>query len=412
MNTQFVGITLVGKNAGTTTVTSNSGTSQASGSNFYVAVTCTAAAGLTISDNQGNTGKFIPLPGNPITDGSSRWVYRYLCTRGTGGAGHTVTATALAATYMSIAVDEIEGGLAFGALAQSNAHAPGFTALPLTSNNVTTTIPCELAISGFTDGTFAAGLNFAESSGFTVQQQNTDGTSLTAFAMGSKYLATIGTYAASWTETTAGASANCISWIDTFYAAVPVYNAYVSHVAFSGSHVITINPVTAGNSLIVSSVLRSLSTTYTSVAVTDNASGGSDTYVPRGIGSNGSDQRTAAINDCLNMKGGVTSITITPAGGGGGMYGFVTILEVGNLTAVDHVTNGTWSSSPLTLTAGSIDTTGNDLVIGLISAGNNNSGARIKDPAVSRFPTTAQPGSACKSAVPVRRQQVISRTVA
>lgn len=139
----------------------------------------------------------------------------------------------------------------------------------------------------------------------------------------------------------------------------------------------TITASGAGNSLIISGAIRAASTVYTGVGATDNQG---NTWVARSVTNHSANQRTAFVLDCLAPTAGVTSIVITPTGGGGQFNGCIAVQEVSGINAVDLITTGSYSSSPLALSASGADSGTTDFVVAVISAGNNSAAQGISAP--------------------------------
>lgn len=181
------------------TVTTGAGTSAGSGSTFYAAVVCRAVTSINVSDSMGNTYTQI---GTTLYNGANRWLSRYQCVNGVGGAGHTLTAAeSTGSDGLAAYLLEIKGATTTTPLDQSNTNS-GFGSPPVTSGSITVTPPAngELLVSIYSTDQFASGLVFTEANGFTVQALINDGINATASAIATKIVSSPGTYNASWSD--------------------------------------------------------------------------------------------------------------------------------------------------------------------------------------------------------------------
>lgn len=99
---------------------------------------------------------------------------------------------------------------------------------------------------------------------------------------------------------------------------------------------LTVSSTTAGDLGLVLISLQGGTTAYT-FTVSDNAAGGSSTWANAAyIAATGTTKATV-IAYCLNLKAGVTQITVTASGGSGNLYGKFSFVQFHDSTA------GTWS---------------------------------------------------------------------
>lgn len=202
-----VGIGSVGVSTRTNGGTANTTaavTTQASGSVFEVAVFTNNASSVTptITDSKSNAYTQI---GSVLSDTQQDRIYRFQCPNGTGGASHTATAT-FGSSQLSIdtILLEMTGCALPTPLDQSNTGTSGASGTGTpggVSGTVTLSPPAggEVLVSLLVTNDTVGSLPFAESSGFTIQAsaESNANTSL-QYAVGTKIVATSGTYQASW----------------------------------------------------------------------------------------------------------------------------------------------------------------------------------------------------------------------
>lgn len=141
------------------------------------------------------------------------------------------------------------------------------------------------------------------------------------------------------------------------------------------SKTLTFAATQAGNSIVVECAIRAVSSVFSGFTVSD----GANTYVSRKVLTNAFDQRIAAIIDCLGASS-ITSLTLTPVGGSGGMLGCFSFQEVSGITALDQSGSIGYASSPLVVACSAMDAGSTDFVAAAISAGNNLAASGITDP--------------------------------
>lgn len=192
----------------------------ASGSAFEVVVVTNGANGATaptVTDNKGNTYTAI---GAVLNNTNTENVWRFYTANGTGGAGHTFTATFAG----SLGTLEIMGfemtGLATSPLDQSNTGTNGASTGPAASGNITVAPPAnqEILVSVMMAHSASTNLTFAEANTFIIQAtQGLFATAATQWAVGTKIVSASSTYAASWSW--GGANIFVCSCIDSFKGA-------------------------------------------------------------------------------------------------------------------------------------------------------------------------------------------------
>lgn len=148
-----------------TSMTTAGVTTQAAGSTFVVSVS-DPNQNITVADNKGNT---YTKRGSTLTLGSSA-TSKWTCENGAGGAGHTLTVTWTSGSADgTVTFGEITGA----ASASFDVMASNFdNTNPYTVTSPTLSQAAELAIVFVT--TDNAPISYAESTGFTIYQQETN----------------------------------------------------------------------------------------------------------------------------------------------------------------------------------------------------------------------------------------------
>lgn len=125
----------------------------------------------------------------------------------------------------------------------------------------------------------------------------------------------------------------------------------------------TVTSTTAHDSGVVMLCVEAGTSAYTGMTVTDNAAGGSSVWTTTVEVSNGNTVVMTAL--CADLKAGITSITATPTGGSGGVYGVGEAVILPGAQSRDKAGSVTFlsSSSPQTATASGADTGATDFVI-------------------------------------------------
>lgn len=154
----------------------------------------------------------------------------------------------------------------------------------------------------------------------------------------------------------------------------------VSNTTFTAAASIsfTLSATSAGNLLVIELQCGTGATAYTGATISDNGAG--NTWA--GAVVNAVNQRLCLIARCLSVSAGVTSVTLTPTGGTGGIFGCAAIQEVsGSGTWADdqHGTAG-FSAGSVTATCSGADAGTTDFVAGCVSTGNSSTSVGITDP--------------------------------
>lgn len=204
-----IGVTAKG-NSGTSSVTTNSVTSQSSGSTFVIDVIFDSTTTVTsISDSKSNT---YTLQGSTQTNNPGDVkTARYICVNGTGGATHNATATFSAVGAVpSIFFTEIKGGLTSGIVdihVQANGDSPPFTVASGTLAQANEYVLCLFSSYSSTPPTCSHSVT---GDNFVKLEETTDyGTSWVGAIGGVKVSATT-SVTPSWTETNTPAGASLI----------------------------------------------------------------------------------------------------------------------------------------------------------------------------------------------------------
>lgn len=166
-------------------------TTSATGS-FYIGVSCSTGAFTSIADNKGNSANYIQIGTTRSSSGHEDRLY--LCTNGSGGAGHTATAVGSAVTCY---FGEITSGLTAGLLDQNNggvdAVAPFGDALTIT------TLQNDELILAITGSDAAGTVTYTPSGGFVTVDAETDGNNFWSTNLHKRVVSATGTYATSVT---------------------------------------------------------------------------------------------------------------------------------------------------------------------------------------------------------------------
>lgn len=200
-----------------------------SGNTIWVSVSDVAGQGdVEISDNKGNTGNFVQIETTQTTALGGSQLRRFYCENILGGAGHVVTVTWDANADAVACVLELAGVPTSGALDGSNQTDDGSPPWLVTSPTPSQADTIALtAISSSWAGTWA------ESTGFTVDQQEGDNSKYWTSAAASKVLTTAAAVTPSWTITGGGSGA-ALS-VDIFKASAGGGTSPTSAVAAAGA---------------------------------------------------------------------------------------------------------------------------------------------------------------------------------
>lgn len=177
---------------------------QASGSNFFAAVTgngVNATTPPTITDNKGNS--WPPPLAAALNNTNNDITWRFELANGVGGLGHTITSTFAGAVnnHMACLLEQTLPAL-LSPLDQSAVGTTGASTGPALSGTLALNPPAtsELLIAIITVHDGSTNLTFVEANGFFIQaSQQSFTASSTQWAIATKVVAAPGNYSASWT---------------------------------------------------------------------------------------------------------------------------------------------------------------------------------------------------------------------
>jgi len=189
--------------SGVTTATTTGITTTASGSTFVVAVSFDHTTHIVtgISDSKSNT---YTLAGTAGDFGSV-----YYCSNCTGGASHTVTITFDGAEFPIVHFLEITGAATSSYDSAVTAKAED-AASPFTVTSGTTSQAAELLVSFIASNSGSNPVSYSESSGFTIQQQDGDGSNYWTSALATRIVSSTGTFTPSYTGSGITGSTNIV----------------------------------------------------------------------------------------------------------------------------------------------------------------------------------------------------------
>lgn len=151
-----IGLSEMASNTGnTSSVTTPSATSQASGSTFVIDVICQFDGNVSVSDSKGNSYGAAHVT---VSNYSGAFdLVRFVCLNGTGGAGHTFTATQSAGnTEFTLFATEI---LNCTAMAGTSVGAVDGSS-PMTSPDLTVTAPSAVLLASCSGDSFSSNHSF------------------------------------------------------------------------------------------------------------------------------------------------------------------------------------------------------------------------------------------------------------
>jgi hypothetical protein len=185
------------------TTTTTGITTGAAGSGFYVVVIThgSTASTVAIADSKSNAYTQI----SQIFDTDQNYVDRFYCPAGTGGAGHTWTATLSPNNASGITIIPIEmTGAATSSIHDASSPAAVIVnqVAPVSSNSFSATPPSggEMLISVFTTDYYFNPIAFTAPTSFTLIQSQTNGTS------------TLGGCAVAYEVITSSGTAQAVNW--------------------------------------------------------------------------------------------------------------------------------------------------------------------------------------------------------
>ncbi len=183
---------------GASSVTSGTVTTQASGSTFIIATQCISTNTInTPTDSKGNTYVSMGSAQNFYIGGGHCQLFS--CVNGVGGAGHTFTTSMNVSGFM---VSYFLEALNVDTTSPIEAYAvtAGDSVSPYETTSGTTTSTDELLVSYIAENGSGTA-SYVESSGFTVNAQQSDETLNYSGAIGSRVVSSTGTWTPSWTRT-------------------------------------------------------------------------------------------------------------------------------------------------------------------------------------------------------------------
>lgn len=205
-----VGQTSKGSTTGGTTATTTGVNTASSGSTFEVAVIFDGLSFTSIADNKGNT--YTQVGTETAINGSNAKCRRYKKEGGVGGTGHTVTVTC-ASGIIVVLFMEVTGSTVVSDGTPSQAQD---NASPFVSPNITTATATTLLTSVIFGDSGSNPATTSESTGFTVQVSELDGSSLWVCALATRAVTSTGTYASSFTQSgTTNSVVGILAWKET-----------------------------------------------------------------------------------------------------------------------------------------------------------------------------------------------------
>lgn len=182
----------------TSPVTTASMTSQATGSTFIAFMMWEGATFTSIADSKSNTWSLLGSE-QAFGPGSAR-CRMYSCVNGTGGASHTVTLTTGAGSiYASLFLLELLGVATSSA--QDGTTQQGTDSASPYTRSITTTNADDVLIAGISTNSGTNPSSLSESSGFTIQQEQTNATIQYTGGIATRIVSAIDTYTPSFTQT-------------------------------------------------------------------------------------------------------------------------------------------------------------------------------------------------------------------
>jgi len=205
-----VGQTSKGSTTGGTTATTSAVTTATSGSTFEVAVIYDGTSFTSIADSKSNT--YTQVGTETTINGSNAKCRRYKCEGGAGGASHTVTVTA-ASGIIVVLFMEVTGSTVVSEGTPSQAQD---NASPFTSPSITTGVADTLLTSVIFGDSGSNPASTSDSTGFTVQVSELDGSTLWVAALATRAVTSTGTYNSSFTQTgTTNSVVGILAWKET-----------------------------------------------------------------------------------------------------------------------------------------------------------------------------------------------------
>jgi len=205
-----VGQVSKGGTPGGTTATTTAVNTATSGSTFEVAVIYDGTSFTSITDNKSNT--WTQVGTETTINGSNAKCRRYKKEGGAGGTGHTVTVTC-ASGIIVVLFMEITGSTVVSDGTPSQAQD---NASPFASPSITTTSATTLLTSVVWGDSGSNPATTAESTGFSVQVSELDGSSYWVAALATRAVTSTGTYNSSFTQSgTTNSVVGILAWKET-----------------------------------------------------------------------------------------------------------------------------------------------------------------------------------------------------
>lgn len=186
------GVSAAKGGAATSAVTTTGVATQASGSQFIIAVEYDGGTFVSVADSKSNSYTQI---GTTQTAGSSAESRFYKKENGTGGAGHTATLNISGPARGTIAFLEVLNGSVEDVAGSGRTDS----ASPYTTPGYTTLNTTDLLVAVVCGDSASNPATHAESTGFTIQCEETNGTSFWTICVATKVVG-VGSYTASFTE--------------------------------------------------------------------------------------------------------------------------------------------------------------------------------------------------------------------
>ena len=204
--TNFVNGDYLGGGNSANSTTTASATTAASGSTFIVCVAGQTNS-PTISDSKANSYSLVANCSVDADLGASPGRTRmYVCVDGTGGSGHTFTASGTNG-YYSVFAFEITGGDLVDP--EKESASQNDTSTPFTDPGITTSVANSLLVA-FMQCDCSGTAVITAGNSFTKQDEKTDGANVWVSAVATRIVSSTGTYNSTWTETNSASEANVL----------------------------------------------------------------------------------------------------------------------------------------------------------------------------------------------------------
>lgn len=192
-----VGVSAIIAGSGVTSRTTGGVNTQATKSTFII-----GAWGFretktvdSVTDNQGNT--YTEIGTAQLWSSGTRQLRWWRCEDGVGGTGHTATVTISASDELIVCFLELKSDATYPTLEDDDGTVD--TSSPYDSPSITTSGTDRLLVSQAACNSGSNPVTVAESTGFTIQVSETNGSLYWAGAIATDTAATAGSYNSSWT---------------------------------------------------------------------------------------------------------------------------------------------------------------------------------------------------------------------